>query len=310
MLLRREVRQHLLANGGCDVVSAQTSRATSRAFRAGAACFGYASAGAPMLQVGKAAGNGGGRLAFILFVSFTNKHDHIGCAAQHDGAGLAAHAVRSGFTPGRALRPKVKVLPEHARGHNRSLVLQTLYRSGERSRADIARETGLTRVTISDLVAELLAEGLVVELGPAGVGASRQARGTPRHQPHRLPDRRHRPERACHFPWRRARPRRHHPRNAPISHSKGRPARGDHEGRGARRPAPRTQPPLRSSASASARPASSTSPEPYSRRRTSGGWTRPSRQPCTSAPGIRWSSRTTRTSPCSPSTVTETPQAT
>jgi predicted NBD/HSP70 family sugar kinase len=70
-----------------------------------------------------------------------------------------------GFTPGRALRPRVKVLPEHARSHNRSLVLQTLYRSGRRSRADIARETGLTRVTISDLVAELLVEGLVVELG-------------------------------------------------------------------------------------------------------------------------------------------------
>lgn len=66
---------------------------------------------------------------------------------------------------GRALRPTTKVLPEHARSHNRSLVLQTLYRAGERSRADIARETGLTRVTISDLVAELMAEGLIVELG-------------------------------------------------------------------------------------------------------------------------------------------------
>jgi len=70
-----------------------------------------------------------------------------------------------GLGPGRALRPRSKVLPEHARSHNRSLVLQTLYRSGQRSRADLARETGLTRVTVSDLVAELLAEGLVVELG-------------------------------------------------------------------------------------------------------------------------------------------------
>ncbi|MEV8212657.1 ROK family transcriptional regulator [Leifsonia sp. NPDC077715] len=70
-----------------------------------------------------------------------------------------------GLGPGRVLRPRAKVLPEHARSHNRSLVLQTLYRSGERSRADLARETGLTRVTVSDLVAELLAEGLVIELG-------------------------------------------------------------------------------------------------------------------------------------------------
>ncbi len=69
------------------------------------------------------------------------------------------------MAPGRALRPKTKVLPEHARTHNRSLVLQTLYRAGQVSRADIARETGLTRVTISDLVAGLIAEGLVVELG-------------------------------------------------------------------------------------------------------------------------------------------------
>jgi predicted NBD/HSP70 family sugar kinase len=70
-----------------------------------------------------------------------------------------------GLVPGRALRPRTKVLPEHARGHNRSLVLQSLYRSGRVSRADLARTTGLTRVTISDLVGELIAEGLVVELG-------------------------------------------------------------------------------------------------------------------------------------------------
>ncbi|MGW9184244.1 ROK family transcriptional regulator [Agromyces sp. NPDC055661] len=69
------------------------------------------------------------------------------------------------FTRSRALRPTGKVLPEHARSHNRALVLQTLYTSGARSRADVARETGLTRVTVSDLVAELIAEGLVVELG-------------------------------------------------------------------------------------------------------------------------------------------------
>ncbi|CAN5507563.1 ROK family transcriptional regulator [soil metagenome] len=73
--------------------------------------------------------------------------------------------MTTGFTTGRALRPTQKVLPEHARGHNRSLVLQTLYRAGQQSRADIARETGLTRVTVSDLVAELMAEGLVIETG-------------------------------------------------------------------------------------------------------------------------------------------------
>ncbi len=69
------------------------------------------------------------------------------------------------FNTGRALRPTTKLLPEHARGHNRSLVLQTVYRVGQQSRADIARETGLTRVTVSDLVAELIAEGLIIETG-------------------------------------------------------------------------------------------------------------------------------------------------
>src|SRR6187549_1033379 len=69
------------------------------------------------------------------------------------------------FGPGRSLRQGAKVLPEHARGHNRALVLQTLFHQGAMSRADLARETGLTRVTISDLVAELIADQLVVEKG-------------------------------------------------------------------------------------------------------------------------------------------------
>lgn len=73
--------------------------------------------------------------------------------------------ARPNFSAGRLLRPITKVLPEHARGHNRSLVLQTLYSAGQQSRADVARSTGLTRVTVSDLVTELMAEGLIVEMG-------------------------------------------------------------------------------------------------------------------------------------------------
>ncbi|MFF3028854.1 ROK family protein [Microbacterium sp. NPDC057944] len=78
-----------------------------------------------------------------------------------DYAGANTHA----FGPGRHLRSRSKVLPEHARGHNRALVLQTLYHAGAMSRADLSRETGLTRVTISDLVAEFIADGIVVEMG-------------------------------------------------------------------------------------------------------------------------------------------------
>jgi predicted NBD/HSP70 family sugar kinase len=44
-------------------------------------------------------------------------------------------------------------------------VLQALYRDRGRSRADLARELGLSRVTISDVVGDLLEERLVVELG-------------------------------------------------------------------------------------------------------------------------------------------------
>lgn len=69
------------------------------------------------------------------------------------------------FGPGRSLRHAAKVLPEHARAHNRSLVLQTLFHEGAMSRADLSRETGLTRVTISDLIAELIEDGYVAERG-------------------------------------------------------------------------------------------------------------------------------------------------
>lgn len=62
-----------------------------------------------------------------------------------------------------------KALPEHGRAHNRSLILQELFHDGPRSRADLARSTGLTRVTISDLAAELIADELIEEQGTANV---------------------------------------------------------------------------------------------------------------------------------------------
>ncbi|MDI6912294.1 ROK family transcriptional regulator [Nocardioides sp.] len=66
---------------------------------------------------------------------------------------------------GRPLRPRGKLLQEDARRHHRSLLLQQLFREGPASRADLARTTRLTRVTVSDLVGELVGEGLVEELG-------------------------------------------------------------------------------------------------------------------------------------------------
>jgi glucokinase-like ROK family protein len=58
-----------------------------------------------------------------------------------------------------------KVTPERARTHNTRLVLRTIYESGQISRADIARTTGLTRPTVSAVVAELMGQGLVKEIG-------------------------------------------------------------------------------------------------------------------------------------------------
>ncbi|HEY3141484.1 MAG TPA: ROK family transcriptional regulator [Acidimicrobiales bacterium] len=66
---------------------------------------------------------------------------------------------------GRRGRTARRAVPGDARRHNRRLVLRTLFRDGPLSRADLARATHLTRVTASDLVAELLDEGLIEELG-------------------------------------------------------------------------------------------------------------------------------------------------
>lgn len=50
--------------------------------------------------------------------------------------------------------------------------LQTIAAHGTTSRAAIARATGLTRATVSSLVAQLIEEGLVRELGPAEAGTA------------------------------------------------------------------------------------------------------------------------------------------
>ena len=83
---------------------------------------------------------------------------------------IAEKPGRNGRTPG--LRPQGKVLPAHQRANNRSLVLQRLFHDGPMSRAELARSTRLTRVTITDLISELAAEGLVEDQGiqRGGVG--------------------------------------------------------------------------------------------------------------------------------------------
>ena len=69
----------------------------------------------------------------------------------------------------RQLRPSGRLLPEDTRRHHRALLLQLLFRYGPASRADLARSSGLTRVTVSDVVGDLVTEGLLTEQrgGPA-----------------------------------------------------------------------------------------------------------------------------------------------
>ncbi len=78
-----------------------------------------------------------------------------------------------------------KLTQDQTKLHNRQLVLRIIYESAV-SRADIARATGLTRTTASQAVAELMAEGLVVD---GGQGPS--AGGKPPRLLHIVDDARH-----------------------------------------------------------------------------------------------------------------------
>lgn len=58
-----------------------------------------------------------------------------------------------------------KATHQGTRTHNSRLVLKIIYDRGQVSRADIARATGLTRPTVSDVVADLMERRLVEEVG-------------------------------------------------------------------------------------------------------------------------------------------------
>lgn len=64
------------------------------------------------------------------------------------------------------LRSTETATNQDARQTNLRTVLQAISGRGPLSRADLARHTGLTRPTVSSLVAELLDDRLVTELGP------------------------------------------------------------------------------------------------------------------------------------------------
>jgi predicted NBD/HSP70 family sugar kinase len=59
----------------------------------------------------------------------------------------------------------IKATLHETRERNERLVLATIYDQGPVSRADVARLTGLTRTTVSDVVEGLIASGLAREIG-------------------------------------------------------------------------------------------------------------------------------------------------
>jgi predicted NBD/HSP70 family sugar kinase len=75
---------------------------------------------------------------------------------------LSSHLAKSAEV--RVPTP-LKATHQQTRAYNQGLVLRTLYDYGPISRAEVARLTGLTRTTVSDLVAEYIAEGLAHEVG-------------------------------------------------------------------------------------------------------------------------------------------------
>ena len=76
------------------------------------------------------------------------------------------YVTQTTTVPARRQRATGTVRPADTRRHHRALLLQHLVDHGATSRADLARESGLTRVTVSDLVAELITDGLVTDIGP------------------------------------------------------------------------------------------------------------------------------------------------
>lgn len=82
------------------------------------------------------------------------------------GAGGGARGLIDLVPRTREAPQRVKAGTQDNRVHNRSLVLATLYHDGAQTRPELGKATGLTAPTVSALVADLVAEGLVAETGP------------------------------------------------------------------------------------------------------------------------------------------------
>ena len=75
------------------------------------------------------------------------------------------------------LKPQLGANPERARSHNKQLVLRAIRHAGAAGRAEIARASGLSTQAVSNIISDLLGEGLLVEQGVRSAG-----RGLPAQQ--------------------------------------------------------------------------------------------------------------------------------
>ena len=87
---------------------------------------------------------------------FVHRLDEVG--AEERGFGRRGGPTRPMALPTKATHQQTRV-------HNERLVVRTLYDLGPISRAEVARLTGLTRTTVSDVVTTLLDDGVVRETG-------------------------------------------------------------------------------------------------------------------------------------------------
>src|SRR5207247_11065209 len=86
---------------------------------------------------------------------------------------------RGAIGEGRPVGPLRTGSLESLRERNRLRVIDALRTQGAISRADIARQTGLSRSTVSSLVSDLQAAGMVIERVADGVAAVGPQGGRP-----------------------------------------------------------------------------------------------------------------------------------
>jgi len=80
-----------------------------------------------------------------------------------------------------------KATRQQTKNHNTRLILKTIYDAGEISRADIARATHLTRPTVSSIVADLIENQFVIEMGQGpSAGGKRPTMLSVAHDAHQL----------------------------------------------------------------------------------------------------------------------------